>query len=188
LIFGDEWGTETLRQLVDTNTDRLDFIFTGALRQRSGDYEASFRVWEVKKFRERKVFTVRWTPGTADEELSKLRQTLCQYMEWSPYPEGGTGLAFAPPAATRAWVDSLGACLGVFLAEKGIWPKPLLPPLGPLAAELARLAPVSEAASLAWITFERRCRALSLPIEARPERLFDSALVKSAESLGQPAA
>jgi len=183
LLFGHEWGTETLRQLVDSTSDGIDYVFTGVLRQRSGDFEANFRLWEVKKFRERKQFTARWNPATADAELTKLREAIAQFMEWAPYPAGAGGVAYVPPVAARAWVDCLGASLGLFLAGKGICPPALLPPLEPLATELAALAPASETASLAWLTLARRCRELGLPLAAAPAGLFASAVVQEAQSL-----
>jgi hypothetical protein len=182
MVFGDEWGVETLRQLVDSTEGGLDYIVTGTLRQRAGDYEAGFRIWEVKKFRERKQLLARWTPGSADEELGRLRQALGQFMEWQPYPPG-SGIAFVPLASARAWIEGLGASLILFLAEKGIWVKELVPPMESAASQLARLAPSSEIGSLAWITFSRRARALGLAPLAGPERLFSSELVKEAEAL-----
>ena len=182
-IFGEEWRTETLRQLVESTNEDLDYVVTGALRQRSGDYEAILRVWEVKKFRERKHFLVRWNPATADAELGKLRQDLGQYMEWQPYPAEAGGTTYAPVPEVRAWLDGIGGSLALFLAEKKIWPPELLPPLEPLAATLARLAPQSEMASLAWLTFQQRARALGLAISAQPDHLFASPTVQAAAQL-----
>jgi hypothetical protein len=181
MLFDAEWTTETIRQLVDTTEGGLDYVFTGALAHRSGDYEVVLRVWEVKKYRERKQFTARWAPATADAELARLRDEVCLFMEWSPYA-AGAGLAYSPPVA-RAWIDVLGASLGTFLCGKDILPISLLPPMEPLAAQSARLAPDSEAASLAWITLSRRCRALGLPAPAGPGRLFESPRVTEAERL-----
>jgi hypothetical protein len=183
LLFGNEWDTETLRQLVESTSEGIDYVFTGSLRQRSGDFEASFRLWEVKKFRERKQFLARWNPATADAELTKLRSAIAQFMEWAPYPAGAGGVAYVPPASARAWVDSLGASLGLFLAGKGICPTALLAPLEPLAAELAGLAPTSETASLAWLTLTRRCRELGLPLPTATAALSASAAVEQAQQL-----
>ncbi|HXA14942.1 MAG TPA: hypothetical protein VNW23_07420, partial [Opitutaceae bacterium] len=111
MLFGAEWTTDNLRQLVDTS-DGLDYVFTGALRHNAGDYELLLRVWEVKKFRERKTFLVRWTPATANAELTKLHEAIRAFMEWTPETRG---LAYAPPAQPQAWLDLLGTSLGFFL-------------------------------------------------------------------------
>jgi hypothetical protein len=134
-IFGAEWTTENLRQLVESpNGDGLDYIFTGALRQQSGDYELLLRVWEVKKFRERKQFLVRWNPSTADAELAKLHEQVRLFMEWAPEK---SGLPYAAPASPRVWLDMLGASLGLFLVEKTLLPKEILPPLAATFNDLA---------------------------------------------------
>ena len=181
MIFGSEPTMESLRQLVDSTTGGLDYVFTGALRQQAGDYELVLRVWEVKKFRERKQFTARWTPATAEAELTKLREALSLFMEWSPYP-AGAGPAYVSPAA-RPWIDALSASLNLFLVEKSVLPPEQMPPLEPQFEELARLAPNSALASLAWISSALRCRALGMPAPKRPERLFASAAVREAEKL-----
>ena len=62
VVFGAEWTTENLRQLVETTEGGLDYIVSGALRGNAGDYEVILRIWEVKTFRERKTFNARWTP------------------------------------------------------------------------------------------------------------------------------
>ena len=181
-LFGAEWTTETVRQLVDSTPEGLDYVFTGALSHRAGDFELVLRVWEVKKYRERKQFTARWAPASADSELTQLREAVCRFMEWTPYPPG-SGSVYAAPAGPRAWLDVISASLNLFLAEKGMLAKEQFPPLEPLAAECARLAPDSEVASLAWVTLARRCRARGLPPPAQPRRLFDSDLVREAEGL-----
>ena len=53
-------------------------------------------VWEVKKIRERKQFTIRWTAATADAELTKLHEYIRAFMEWAPYPEGAA-IPYSPP-------------------------------------------------------------------------------------------
>jgi hypothetical protein len=168
MIFAAEWMTDNLRQLMDTSKDGLDYVFTGAVRQQAGDYELVLRVWEMKKFRERKQFTARWTPSTADAELAKLHADVRQFMEWAPYP-AGAGLAYAPPASPTAWLDALGASLGLFLAEKNICPPDLLAPVAPALASLAARTRESALASLAWLTLLARARLLGLetgPAEA----------------------
>lgn len=183
MLFGSDWTTETIRQLVDTTPEGLDYVFTGSLTHQAGDYELDLRLWEVKKYRERKRFAARWTPATADAELAALCESVCKFMEWAPGP-AGAGIAHIPPAAARPWLDVLGASLSLFLSGKGILPRELLPPLDPLAAESARLAPESEVASLAWLTIARRSAEQGLPLAALPERLFDSPLVRAAAEPG----
>ncbi len=152
-LFGVEWTTENLRQLVDTAGQGIDYIVTGALSQRAADYELLLRVWEVKKFRERKTFTACWTPATADAELTKLLGQVRTFMEWAPETRG---LAHAPPAQPRAWLDNLGASLAFFLSDKNLLPKDrLADPAGALA-RAAQSAAAGEAASLACLTLRAR--------------------------------
>ena len=180
MIFTAEWMTENLRQLIDTNKEGLDYVFTGALRQQDGDYEILLRVWEMKKFRERKLFTARWTPVTAEAELARLQAEVRQFMEWEAYP-AGAGLAYAPPAAPLAWLDALGASLGLFLAGQQICPVELLPPLAPTLARLAPQAAANPAASLAWLTLRARAQALGLDPGPAEATLSTDPLVEGGE-------
>jgi hypothetical protein len=167
MIFWSEWTTEGLRQLMETTSEKIDYIFTGWVRHNSGDYEALLRVWEVKKFRERKQFAARWNPGNADAELSRLHGEISKFMEWAPYPSGA-GLAYALPASPLAWLDALGASLGLFLVEKGIFPPTAIPPLAPSFAKLATIAAADPAASLAWLTLRSRAEKLGLAPDPLP--------------------
>lgn len=181
VIFGAEWTTDNLRQLCDSpNGDNLDYIFTGALRQQAGDYELLLRVWEVKKFRERKQFLVRWTPATADAELAKLHEQLRLFMEWTPEKNG---LPYAAPAAPRVWLDTLGAALGLFLADKTLLPKEILPPLAPLWPALAPHAAGHASAALAWLTSQHRARALGLAPTAAQTALSAHPIVAEAQAI-----
>ncbi|MCX6953326.1 MAG: hypothetical protein NTV51_14325 [Verrucomicrobia bacterium] len=157
MIFGAEWTTENLRQLVDTSGDGLDYIVTGALRNQAGDYEVLLRVWEVKTYRERKTFTARWTPATADEALAKLHGEVRAYMEWSP---ASAAFAYVPSAKPRAWLDTLGGSLGLFLVEKSILPLTALNPPAELLAHAAQHAPSGEAPSFAFLTTRARIAQL----------------------------
>ena len=56
------------------DVEGLDYIFTGTLRREGAEFVLILRVWEVKKLRERKQLTVRWTAATADAELTKLHE------------------------------------------------------------------------------------------------------------------
>ena len=155
--FGSEWTTENLRQLVETTEGGLDYIVSGALRGTSGDYEALLRVWDVKTFRERKTFSVRWTPSTADTALAQLHAQVRTYMEWSP---ASAAFAYTIPAQPRAWLDTLSAALGLFLLEKTLVPREQLAPVEQDLKDAAQRAAGSEAASLAFLTFRARAGRL----------------------------
>jgi len=154
-IFGSEWTTDNIRQLVDTCEGGLDYVFTGALSQKSGDYTMILRLWEIKKFRERKTFQLRWTPATANSELMQLHDALRMFLEFAPYPSG-QGYTYAPPPNPFAWVDTLGHSLSYFLAEKGVLPKEQIPSPAQNLARIAARAASSEAASLAWLALRDR--------------------------------
>ena len=153
VLFGAEWSTDNLRQLVDTSSEGLDYIVTGALRATAGDYELLLRVWEVKSLRERKTLSARWTPATADAALTQLHAEVRGFMEWSP---ASAALAYTPPARPRAWLDTLGASLGLFLVEKNILPAEQLVPPAESLAHAAQHAASGEAASLAFLTLRTR--------------------------------
>ena len=109
-IFPTDWSVENLRQLTDTVTDGLDYIFTGSLKREAGEIALVLRVWEVKKFRERKQIATRWKAATADAELAKLHEYVRAFMEWAPCPED-SGIPYSPPSSPTAWVEALGALL-----------------------------------------------------------------------------
>jgi hypothetical protein len=179
VLFGAEWSTENLRQLVESSTDGVDYLITGALRAAAADYELVLRVWEVKNYRERKTFTARWTPATADAALAQLRADLCAYMEWSP---ASAALAYVPPAHPRAWLDTLSGSLGTFLVEKNILPLESIAPPAAALAHAAQHAASGETASLAYLTL--RARAAKLGVAA-PEgvALARSPLVAEAQKI-----
>jgi hypothetical protein len=167
-LFPAEWTTDNLRQLVETTEGGLDYIYTGALQADAGEFELVLRVWEVKKFRERKQFTATWNAGTADAALAKLATEIRTFMEWMPFA-AGDGLAYAPPPSARAWIELLGASLGPFLAEKNLLAVGQLPPLGAALAAFAPHAASTPPASLAWLTLARRAAALGLPFAPAAE-------------------
>jgi hypothetical protein len=180
MIFGAEWTTENLRQLVDSSSGGLDYIVTGALRAVSGDYELVLRIFEVKGFRERKKWLVRWTPGTADAELAKLHGELRRYMEWSAAPDGMT---YREPESPSAWIETLGASASLFVAEKNVVDRELLRPVEPDLDHAAAHATDSEAASLAWLAMAGRAEKLGAAVP--PVTLMGTPLVRRAEgSLG----
>jgi hypothetical protein len=178
-LFGVEWTTGNLQQLVDSTQGGLDYVFTGAIRQVSDDWELILRVWEVKKFRERKRFTARWAPATADVELAKLHEQIRLFMEWTPEK---TGLAYTPPVSPRAWLDTLGASLTLFLGEKNLLPREQLPPMDDVLARAGDAAVGNESASLAFLTL--RNRSDKLGVAARLEAaLANSPLIADAQRL-----
>ncbi len=178
-LFPTEWTSENLRQLVDSNADPLDYIFTGALRQTSGDWELLLRVFEVKKFRERKTFSARWTPLTADVELAKLQESIRLFMEWSPEK---TGLPYSAPAHPRAWLDALGHSLALFLADKNVLPG--VPPALNWDA-LASQASTTPSASLAWLTARQRAAKLgAAPTLAEPALVENAIVTEAKQALG----
>jgi len=160
-IFPVEWTSENLRQLVDSTQGGLDYIVTGVLREKAGEFQLLLRVWEVRKMRERKQFTAQWTSATADAELKRLHEQVRLFMEWAPFP-AGAGIPYAPPPAPRAWLDALGVSLGLFLVEKGLMPKEQLPPMTAALEAFAPHASSPPAASLSWLTLVARAQALGL--------------------------
>lgn len=162
-LFGAEWTTDNLRQLVETAGDKPDYVLTGTLADNQGDTTLSLRLWEVKTFRERKAFETRWTPATADAALTKLHDQLRLFFEWKPAADA-TSLAYVSPVSPTAWIDLLAASLTHFLADKGVLPREHLAAL-PLAATI----PVNPAApdaipqSLARLTLADRATRLNLP-------------------------
>ncbi len=188
-LFPAEWTMENLRQLVDTSGTGLDYIFTGALRQADGDTEILLRVWEVKKFRERKQFSARWTPATMDLELTKLHHQIRQFMEWSMFP-AGKGMTYTPPVSPKAWLDTLGAALTLFLGEKSLLAPEQLTTTDAAQTTAALQAASGESASLAWLTLSAKARALGVASPhvpaADPVRtaLTDQALQKESGDLG----
>ncbi|MBI5767214.1 MAG: hypothetical protein HZA93_05415 [Verrucomicrobia bacterium] len=179
MLFGGEWTLENLRQLVDTTEGGLDYIVTGALRATDGDYQVTLRVWEVKSYRERKTFTARWTPATADAALTQLYTELRTYMEWSP---ASAALVYAPPARPRAWLDTLGASLGLFVVEKGILSLDSFAPPADSLAQAAPHAASGEIASLAWLTLRARAAKHGVAAPAAVT-LARSPLVNEAQKL-----
>jgi hypothetical protein len=160
-IFTEDWTIENLRKLAETTQGGLDYIFAGSLRSNGTDYALEMRVWEVKKFRERKQITVRWTAATADAELLKLQEYLRAFMEWAPYPEG-EGVPYSPPGSPTAWIQALGALLGLFFVEKGLMPRDQLPPLSPVFDAFGPHAFTPPSSSLAWVTLRRKALAAGL--------------------------
>ena len=149
-LFPMEWVAENIRQVHDTTEGGLDYVVTGALRNRHEDFELSLRIWEVKKYRELKAFTTRWTPANADAELKKFHELVRGYMEWRALP-AGTGLAYAAPAAPLAYVHGLGSALTLFLGEKGVLAPEQMPAGTDALLQSARANPDDARAQLALV-------------------------------------
>ena len=160
-IFAADWTVENLQKLVDSSPNGLDYIFTGALKREGAEFILIMRVWEVKKLRERKQFTIRWTAATADAELAKFHEYVRAFMEWAPYPEGA-GIPYSSPSVPTAWLDALGAMLGLFLVEKQLMPKEQLPALAPIFDAFAPHAFSPPASSLAWLSLRLKASSLGL--------------------------
>jgi hypothetical protein len=117
--FPNDWVTENVRQLNDSADGGVDYVVTGSLRNRNDDFELNLRIWEVKKYRELKAFSTRWTPATADAALGQFHEQVRAYMEWTALPVG-QGPAYATPPAALSYVQALGASLTLFLGEKNL--------------------------------------------------------------------
>lgn len=120
-LFPSEWTPDNLRQLDQSVQGGLDYVVTASLRNRNADYELTLRIWEVKKFRELKSFSTRWTPVDANAVLARFHLQFRTYMEWTAFP-AGQGLPYAAPAAPWSYIQALGASLSLFLGEKSMLP------------------------------------------------------------------
>lgn len=178
-LFNAEWTPEHVSQLLETAKNGIDYVFTGFLRQRYADYELLLRLWEVKKFRERKTFTVRWTPGTADKALAEFHAEWCAFMEFEACP-AGQGMAYVLPPNLRDYIEALGAGLTLFLVEKRVLPPAQAVVPGELAGRLGAGAAQSELASLLALSLHARSRRLGLPDLALPTMLAATPVVEQA--------
>jgi hypothetical protein len=159
-ILADDWSVENLRKLADT-AEGLDYIFTGSLKREGEELVLLMRVWEVKKFKERKQFTIRWTAATADAELAKLHEHIRAFMEWAPYP-AGSGVPYSAPSSPTAWLGALATLLCLFLVEKKLLPREMVPGLTPAFDDFAPHAFSPPASSLAWISLRSRASSLGM--------------------------
>jgi hypothetical protein len=164
VLFPTEWAADNIRQLNDSVEGGLDYVVTGTLRNRNEDFELGLRIWEVKKYRELKTFTTRWTPSNADEELRKFQDLIRGYMEWSPLP-AGNGLAYAPPVAPLAYAHALGTALTHFLGEKGVLALEQVAPGAETLLQAARANPDDPRAQLALVAALLRFKAQGRPAD-----------------------
>lgn len=180
VVFGTEWTTENLRQLVETTEGGLDYIVSGALRVVAGDYELMLRVWEVKNYRERKTFSARWTPATAETTLTLLHEQVRAFMEWTP---GAAAVPYVVPTQPRVWLETLATSLTLFLGEKNVMPLPAdAAAVGKEVQAVAQRAATGEAASLAWLSARYRAGKLGVPAPSGVA-LASSAIVAQADRI-----
>jgi hypothetical protein len=160
-LFPMEWTADNLRQLNETSGTTLDYIVAGALRAHNADYELTMRIWEVKKFRELKMFSIRYTPSTASEALLKMHSQLRTYMEWSALP--GNGLEYVAPVEPYAYLQALGTSVSLFLASKDVLPATQVALEAKVLLEGARANPTDIRAQLLLVTGLQRLKALGAP-------------------------
>ncbi|WP_404424559.1 hypothetical protein [Nibricoccus sp. IMCC34717] len=167
--FPAEWTQENIRQLVQTASDGVDYVFTGALQVSGTDRRLTLRVWEVKKMRERKQFTAEWSGDGADAALLGLHEQIRLFMEWQTHPAVA---AYAPPASPSAWCDSLALSLALFLADKGVVPASQVDNPAEVGARLASRGAASERDAVCWYTGVDRARRIGavghFPVAAAP--------------------
>ena len=179
MLFADEWREEGIRKLAETTDGSLDYVVTGAIQRRDDVLDLVVRVWEVARMKERKQFTASWAPGAADADLVRLHAQIRSFMEWSAYPDG-RGIPYVAPATPQAWLDGLGASLGLFLLEKKLIPRPSIPPLDGIVNSLSLQAADFPAASLAWLTLRSRAAFLEFPLPQTEPTLSDHPSVEKA--------
>jgi hypothetical protein len=161
-LFPVEWTVDNLRKLNEIGRAGLDYIVTGSLRAHHADYELGLRIWEVKKYRELKSFTIGYTPATANEALLKIHGQMRGYMEWSALP-AGNGLPYEPPVDPFAHLQALGASVSLFLGGKGLLPAAHVPMDAALFVRSAQANPDDPRAQLALVTALGRLKALGAP-------------------------
>ena len=184
-LFPAEWTSENLRQLNETSSAKgLDYIVAGWLRVHNADYELGVRIWEVKKFRELKSFSVRFAPSTASEMLLQIQGQLRTYMEWSALP-AGNGLAYTAPVDPASYVQALGASLTLFLGSKALLPGAQVAlGIAPFV-QAAKGNPGDARAQLALVTALQRLKALGAPADEEATALAQAWLAsEAAQALG----
>ena len=185
-LFPTEWTAENLRQLSESSgaAQGLDYIVAGWMRVHNADYEVGVRVWEVKKFRELKAFSVRFAPSTASEGLLKLHEQLRRYMEWTPFPEGN-GLGYQTPSDAASYLQALGASVSLFLAGKGLLPAAQQRLEAAPFVQSGRANPGDVRSQLALITALQRLKELGAPTDDEALTLARSWLASEpAQALG----
>ncbi len=164
-LFPSEWTPDNLRELDQSVQGGLDYVVTAALRNRNADYELTLKIWEVKKFRELKSFSTRWTPVDANAVLVKFHQLFRTYMEWKPLP-AGNGLPYEGPAAPVSYIQALGGSLALFFGEKALLPADHQPSSTELFLRAATENATDARAQLALITALLRLQARGIAPDA----------------------
>ncbi|MBX3737258.1 MAG: hypothetical protein KF715_11245 [Candidatus Didemnitutus sp.] len=155
-LFPAEWTADNIRQLDESAHGGLDYVVTFGLKARNADYELVARIWEVKKFRELKKLTTRWTPADANAVLAQFHAQLQTYMEWQP---AAGGLAYAAPAAPLDYVQALGGSLTLFLGEKQMLSAEQIAVPAALFLKAAQSNPADPRAQIALVTALQRLAA-----------------------------
>ena len=177
-LFPIEWTVDNLRQLNDIGGKGLDYIVTGSLRAHHADYELGLRIWEVKKYRELKSFTIAYTPATANEALLIIHGQMRGYMEWSALP-AGNGLAYGPPVDPFAHLQALGASVSLFLGEKGLLPAAHVPMDAAPFVRAAQANPDDPRSQLALVSALGRLKAMGAAPDATAQALARAWLASS---------
>ena len=119
----------------------------------------------------------RLDPGHAMASEADVRA----YLEWSP---ASAAFAYVPPAKPRAWLDTLGASLGLFLAEKNVLPLAAISPCADVLAHATQHAAAGEAASFAFLTTRARIARVGATVAGSGEAtLARSPLVNEAKKI-----
>lgn len=184
-LFPTEWTAENLRQLSETSGGKsLDYIVAGWMRVHNADYEVGVRIWEVKKFRELKSFSVRFAPSNASENLLKLHEQLRGYMEWNAFAQGN-GLSYQLPVDVSSYLQALGASLTLFLGGKGLLSAAQLRLEAAPFVQAVNANPGDVRAQLALITALQRLKELGAPTDEEALTLARTWLAsEAAQALG----
>ncbi len=182
VIFNVGWTIDNLRQLAETSSAPIDYVFTSALQVEPEKNTLEVKIWELKKLKERKSFTIRYTSTTAQAEFTKLCDAVRMFMEWSSYP-AGTAIDYTPPEDLLGWCDTLGTSLSLFLGDKGVLPKTYLENNDSALERLASRAAHSERDSLAYLTAVDRAQRIGAATPILDEsHLFASPAVAEARN------
>lgn len=164
-LFPVEWTADNIRQLSESTEGGLDYVVSAALKHRNADFELVLRIWEVKKFRQLKSFSTRWTPADADAVLAEFHQQIRGYMEWAALP-AGNGLAYSAPAAPGSHIQALGGSLGLFFVEKQLLAAAHAPQSAELFQRNAQANPASTPSQLALLSAIQRLQARGVAVDA----------------------
>ena len=179
VLFPNPWTPADIRQVAETTVGGLDFVVTGTLTGGNTRlWSLTIHLWDVAKSRERKTWSVEFTPDNADRALVGFHTHFRLFMEWTAHP-AGDGLAYSPPSRPSSWIRTLGISASAFLAEKNALDPAEIALPSSLIDLVAENAVTSEPASLAWITLAARARRLGLVGELPAVQLLPTPLIKS---------